>query len=177
MALIWTSFRPIWLIDHPLRHNSSSRLTPSPNNPFSLPIGLQVKQLMFTEWALQKSAASQPESTSEHPLNEVIKDLKAKKLMKTSWRCKLCDLKFPSKDKGVVLSHIATCHTDVQFDFSDIGQLNAWLRWTSRGHFRLSSQTDASWVLNLHLEALYLALSSRTHDTLGVSSRDGCERD
>jgi len=83
----------------------------------------EVKQLMFSEWALQKPA-SQPESSSGHPLNEVIKDLKTK-LMKTSWRCKLCDLKFPSKDKGVVLSHIATCHTDVKFDLSDVGKLKA----------------------------------------------------
>jgi len=84
----------------------------------------EVKQLMFSEWALQKTA-SQPESTSDQPLNEVIKDLKTKKFMKTSWRCKLCDLKFPSRDKGVVLSHIATCHTDVQFDLGDFGRLNA----------------------------------------------------
>jgi len=87
----------------------------------------EVKQLLFSEWALQKTL-NQAESTplppptcttsttsSSHPINEVVKDGKLKKVMKTFWKCKICGLTFPSKDKGVVLSHIATCHRDVDF--------------------------------------------------------------
>merc|ERR1719383_780394 len=75
----------------------------------------EVKQLLFSEWTQQKTSQTPSEASvgSTQPPNEVLKEVKP--LMKTCWRCKVCDLAFPPKDKSVVLSHIATCHRDLDF--------------------------------------------------------------